>query len=245
MKKFWLCLISAILFFLSCDIGKETIRIEWAVACDISEIDFKKMPVILDFWSTNYKKEFLMTPYKTQKIKIPKEVNMTLRGKGWRGAHNMEIYPDSFSSQFPEPIRSEYFGIREFGAIEIFLYELRLLEVTENNITLAPHEKVLAYFYSFFVGSREYMVFSKSNIINLDIDTITRIDIEDPTPVKVFRILQESGFDTCYYYVDTLWDDEYISLANRDKRIGYIVNSKLSDTGVMFLDNIGVYKGLY
>jgi len=73
MKKYWLCLISVVVFFtVSCNKNTSVIKIDWVVLCDISDVDFNEMPIELEFSNENTDQTFKLIPNRTKKNKNTK-----------------------------------------------------------------------------------------------------------------------------------------------------------------------------
>jgi hypothetical protein len=219
MKKSWLYLIStAIFIFISCNSNFEKINIEWTVICDISDIDFRKTPIELEFTNIIDDKLFRLIPNKTKNIKIQKD--MYLFGRGWQGAFKIFFFPIDIPG----------IKIEDYGAIEIFIYQPPV-EETENSVTFMPDKQVLAYYYCLFNDNKIYRVFSKGNHLNLDFNTMKEIDADDDISLeKIVEIIGENYTDT-FYYLETKTTKKLFYFYYYDYNpAGYIVKSKLKNS---------------
>jgi len=148
--------------------------------------------------------------------------------RGWPLAFNMFIYP----LDVPGMKRDDY------ERLEIFLFQLWLIEETENSVTLVPNEKVMAYYYSMYENGREYKIFSKNNHINIDINIIKEINADSDTYYgRILEIMKENDLDICYYSepIEKLWP-----MIHYESYQGYIAESKFSKDGCILLTTEGI-----
>jgi hypothetical protein len=229
-----------ILFSTCTNSNVETINIEWVVLGDISGIGFFQRPIRLEFINDSGRtSSFRLRPERTTRIRLQK--GMQLSGAEWPLFSEMLIYP------FDLP--KIYFCNSK--TMEIFLFNPVYLEKGENSIVLPMHQRVLLYFYSFIEGSREYLIFSRSNIISLDIYTMERIDADIYSNAnRIFEIMQENNLDIGYFYHDRegafflleLDDGNVIVLTgDRDSTRGFLVESSASKTGFILITNNGIW----
>ena len=243
MKRFWLCLLGAATIILSsCNSNTETINIEWVVLGDISGIGFFERPIYLGFMNASGRTaSFWLRPERTNRIRLQRDMNFFQRGLFVD--FDMEIYPLSVPG-----LRQRLWDYR---AMEIFLHHLWYYKKTEDSITLVPHEKVLLYFFSFFRGGREYLIFSRSNEIPLDLGTAARIDDDGYSgPSRVLEIMQENNLDLGYFYRSRAGDIFIIDIDDGDLiatsvhggySLGYLVESRLSSTGLKLITSSGLW----
>jgi hypothetical protein len=230
MKKYWLCLFSVLLsFFLSCTGDVEEIKIEWVILRDISDaLKNNESPVTIEFLNSKKDIEIHLKPDITKKIK--KQKDMRLFSTGGHGSFLVYIYPDG-NNDFLKGIKEED-RFKRYGAMEIFLYNIWLVEENEHSITVLPNEKALVYTHTIFRDNRMFYFYSLNNCININTEEVFRIDAGEAASLeKVLGIMKENNIDACYL-------TESISSFPSDRLLdysGFFVNSRLSEDGVVFL----------
>ena len=197
MKKFWFCLISFLaLFLLSCS---GDVEIEWVVMCDISDIDFNRIPIEIVFSNENSgkKETFRLVPNETKKIRLKR--NMGISEIGLSGNFSWFIYPRHWEAYDAGKAHSNL--LIEYGKIEIYISYMWPVEEYESSVTLIPHERVVLYRYCVRDGEVEYRFYSENNRINTNRDTLFNIDEHYQTYDRIHEILLENNIYECYFSI--------------------------------------------